>query len=150
MSTEPYPYDRRHLTRYSFVSKGKRGAIVKIVEFSPTSNKQIINMGFGDLMPDGSIDDESNSNNNDLVKVMATMISIIKDFTNQYPSYKIVFTGSSQKRNILYQRILRNYYIEFSRDFTITALEPTANGHYQEVPFDMENKNYYAFFIKRK
>lgn len=102
MSTEPYPYDRRQLTRYSFVSKGKRGAIVKIVEFSPTSNKQILNMGFGDLMPDGSIDDESNSNNNDLVKVMATIISIIKDFTDQYPSYKIVFTGSSQKRNIIY------------------------------------------------
>lgn len=150
MTTEAYSYDRRHSTRYTFVSKGRNGAIVKAVEFTPTSNKLILNMGFGDIKPDGSIDDEANSNNNDIVKVMATITAIIKDFTNQYPAYKIVFTGSTQVRTVLYQRILKNYYAKFSKEFTITALEQTAKDKYLEVPFETElNKNYVAFFIKR-
>ena len=49
MAEQPYSYDKKYSTRYTFVSKGKRGAIIKVVEFLPTSNKSILNLAFGDL-----------------------------------------------------------------------------------------------------
>ena len=64
MNRPPYFYDRRYATRYTFVSKGQKGAILKVVQFSPTSAKNILNLSFGDLQPDGSIDDTVNTNNN--------------------------------------------------------------------------------------
>ncbi len=70
MHTQPYLYDRKYLTRYSFVSKGRKGAIEKVVEFSPTSEKNILNLGFGDLLSDGTLDDTANTNNGDIVKCL--------------------------------------------------------------------------------
>jgi hypothetical protein len=52
-----YPYNSTALAnRYIFTSVGKR-PIVKQVIFTYTGIDNIINMGFGDLQPDGSIDD---------------------------------------------------------------------------------------------
>src|SRR6185503_3375884 len=81
MNRKPYSYDRRYSTRYTFVSKGHRGAISKVVQFSPTSTDGIVNLSFGDLRSDGTIDDLANTNNHDIIKVMATIIEIVYDFT---------------------------------------------------------------------
>lgn len=151
MQTKSYSYDRKYSTRYIFTSKGKKGAIVKIVEFTPTSVKNILNLGFGDLLEDGNVDDTANSNNGDIIKVLATVISIIKDFTAENPDIKVVFAGSTARRTELYQRILKMYYPGFKKDFIITALRDNGNENYTEVSFEPGNNNkYIAFFIKRK
>ena len=139
MTTQPYSYDRKYITRYTFVSKGRQGAITKVVEFIPTSNKSILNLAFGDLKNDGTIDDTANSNNGDLVKIMATVIHIIKNFTDDYPDYKIVFTGSTIVRTKLYERILKTYYSVFSKEFSVTALEEINKHQYREVIFEPDN-----------
>ncbi len=150
MSTPPYQYDRRHSTRYTFISKGRVGAIVKVVEFTPTTAKNILNLGFGDLLADGTIDDIAKTNNNDIVRVLATVIDIIKDFTTDYPWVKIVFSGSNAIRTSLYHRILKMYYQNFIINFTITALIKEGNG-FAEVGFDPSGSaKYFAFLIKRK
>lgn len=150
MSAPPYQYDRRNSTRYTFISKGRFGAVVKVVEFTPTSVKSIINLGFGDLLADGNVDDKANTNNNDIVKVIATVIEIVKDFISEFPDSKIVFTGSNAVRTAMYHRILRTYYKDFSVGFVITALEKEGSI-YLEKPFDPTTENkYLAFFVKGK
>lgn len=152
MTTQPYSYDRKYITRYTFVSKGKHGAITKVVEFMPTSNKYILNLAFGDLRNNGTIDDTANSNNADIVKILATIVHIVKDFTDEYPDYKIVFTRSSLVRTKLYQRILKTYFHIFIKQFAVTALKEIDENRYEEVIFEPDNdvKKYVAFFVKRK
>jgi len=70
----------------------------------------IVNMGFGDVLPDGSIDDKANSNNGDIVKVLGTIVQIMIDFTNKFPDLEIFFTGSTPERSKLYFRIIRTHY----------------------------------------
>jgi hypothetical protein len=51
---------RTHAERYTFTSIGKR-KIKKIVEFVPIGIPDLVNLEFGDLQPDGSINDTVHS-----------------------------------------------------------------------------------------
>jgi hypothetical protein len=73
MSHVPYSYKKVHSRRYVFMSVGKI-EIKKVVDFVPLKTKNFMNMGFGDLLPDGSIDDTVSSNNGDIIKVLTTFI----------------------------------------------------------------------------
>lgn len=151
MHQHPYSYNKKDLTQYIFVSKGKRGAITKIVQFTPTSIDKIFNLGFGDMLSNGEIDDTANSNNDDIGKVLTTVVSIIKDFTKEYPDIKIVFAGNTIRKTELYHRILKSNYSVFKNDFIITVLQNTGNNIYKEVVFDPDTADKYsAFFVKRK
>src|ERR1700748_1610973 len=101
MSYVPYPYEQIHSTRYVFTSDGVR-KIRKVVGFTPLGIGNIINMGFGDQLPDGTIDDQADSNNGDITKVLATVIDIIKHFTTRHPKAVIYFRGSTPDRTKLY------------------------------------------------
>lgn len=80
MTHIPYSFEQVAPTYYKFFSHG-RSKIEKVVEFVPLKEKNIFNLGFGDLLPDGSIDDTVASNNGDIRKVLTTVISIVKHFT---------------------------------------------------------------------
>ena len=56
MTQIPYTYKHLHSKRYFFVSEGKE-KIAKVVEFAPFGIEGIMNLCFGDLLPDNSIDD---------------------------------------------------------------------------------------------
>jgi hypothetical protein len=141
-----YQFQKTDYTQYVFTSTGKRN-IDKIVEFSPTTINGIINLGFGDLSEDGTIDDEVNSNNGDIRKVITTVINIIQDFTLENNNVKIFFRGSTPERTFLYARILKTYYDDFSVDFHISGI--TADTSIEE-PFNPSSPyNYKAFFIQR-
>ena len=152
MGIPGYKYEKQNQVSYSFVSKGRRGAIIKIVQFTPTSVKEIYNLAFGDLLTDGSIDDKTNSNNGDMIKVLGTVIEIVKDFTNENGQLKIVFSGSTAERTKLYHRIMKNYRQLFEKDFILSAFVETGAKKYAEMPFNRldEKSNCVAFFIKRK
>jgi hypothetical protein len=143
-----YPYKLTTSTRYIFISLGKK-RIEKVVDFIPLGIRNIINLGFGDLMPDGTIADRVNSNNGDLIKVLATVIDILKHFTTRYPQAIIYFRGSTNERTKLYGRILKTYYTLFSKEFTIIGIVGTRDDN-QTVPFDpLADVEYLAFLIKR-
>jgi len=152
MGTPPYKYQKQNQVSYSFVSKGRQGEITKIVQFSPTTIKGIFNLAFGDLLPDGNIDDKANSNNGDMIKVLGTVIEIVKEFTSVNFNLKIIFAGSTTERTKLYYRILKNYRQLFEKDFLLYALIKTGDRKYEEIPFKElnEKSTYIAFFIKRK
>lgn len=113
-----YPFNRVHSNQYTFVSTGKR-PITKVIEFTYAGWGKIVNMGFGDLLSDNTVDDKVNSNNGDLIMVLGTAIEILKTYTAQFPDAEIFFTGRTHARTLLYSRIVKNYYYEFTKEFTI-------------------------------
>lgn len=148
MNYPPYPFTR-FADRYIFVSTGKAD-IPKIVEFSSLTIVNLYNLCFGDLLPDGVIDDMVNSNNGDLIRVLSTVIEIIVDFIDKHPKSKIVFTGSTSRRTVLYHRILKIYYADFNSQFKITAYV-MKDGGLAEVEFDpIAKAEYFAFLIEKK
>jgi hypothetical protein len=149
MTQIAYAYENPAVTRYTFISTGKK-RIQKVVEFSDVGMKNTFNLGFGDLLPDGTIDDLANSNNGDIVKILATVVSIVKDFTVNNPGAYIAFAGSTEERLRLYARILKSYYSVFNKDFTLSGLVK-AGERYKVIPFDSARADEYeVFIIKRK
>ena len=148
MTTPPYPYKRLKPKRYLFVSDGKK-RIAKVVDFFPLGIGNILNMGFGDLLPDGSLDDKANSNNGDIVKVLATVIDILRHFTELNPNAEIYFQGSTKERTKLYTRIVKMYYSTFSKEFAIAGVINTLSN-INVIPYDPQVDNeYLGFLIKR-
>jgi hypothetical protein len=148
MKDQTYQYSRIQGTRYTFTSVGKK-RIVKQVIFTPTGIHNIINMGFGDLRPDGSIDDKVNSNNGDIVRVLATTVEILSDFTSMNPNIRIFFAGSTKERTRLYARILKTHFLSFSKQFIIRVLVEEGDA-YSILPFEPKAAlEYSGFLIER-
>lgn len=149
MLRKPYPYEKHSVLKYTFTSKGIT-SIEKVVIFDGTPKERIFQLGFGDLGEDGEIDDMANSNNGDMVKVLVTILHIIRDFLKEHPEAKIVFLGSTPVRTALYQRIFKKYGHEFVSEFELSGISIV--GHeLEEIKFDpTRSGEYYNFFIKRK
>jgi hypothetical protein len=148
MTHVPYSYVHPHSRRYVFISIGKK-RIEKVVDFIPLKGRNYMNLGFGDLLSDGSLDDKANSNNGDLIKVMATVVDIVKHFTAQHPKIIIFFAGSTLERTRLYTRILKSYYPVFSGEFAIFGIIGNENEG-KTIPFDpLSDIEYLAFLIRR-
>lgn len=148
MTTIAYTYKNRGFDKYVFTSLGQN-KILKVVDFTPTKIKDLYNLSFGDLLPDGTIDDTAISNNGDIIRIMSTVVDIVKHFTKKFPEFKIGFTGSTIERTKLYERVLKMYYEEFSKDFFITASIKEGDKFIEEKFKPQANKSYHAFFIKR-
>jgi hypothetical protein len=148
MTQVSYPYKRLQSWRYVFVSDGKK-KIQKIVDFVPIGKGNIVNLGFGDVLPDGSLDDTANSNNGDIIKVLATVVDILRDFTGLYPRSDVFFTGSTKERTKLYNWIIKMYYPIFRREF-IVAGALMIQGRFHYSPYDPEfDQEYLGFLIRR-
>ncbi len=149
MGKTPYSYNKEEAARYRFTSRGRTN-IEKVVEFTPLAVTGFYNLGFGDVTEAGAISDRTVSNNGDIIKVLSTVIHIIKDFTLEKPDVRISFMGSTALRTAVYQRILKTYYTDFRKDFRITAIQEI-EGQLEEVIFDRSNSGKYkAFIIQRK
>jgi hypothetical protein len=148
MNHTAYKYDIPVVNRYVFTSMGKK-RIEKVVEFSGIGLKDTFNLGFGDLLPDGTIDDLANSNNGDIVKVLVTVIGIIRDFTTKNPHAHIIFTGSTKERTELYSRILRSYYSSFIEEFSISGFVKVGDS-YKVIPFDPDMDLDFPFYLIKR
>lgn len=143
MGYPPYPYEQIQSTRYTFFSIGKM-RIEKIVDFILYGIQNIVNLGFGDLRSDGTIDDLVTSNNGDIVKVLATIVEILKDYTSQHPDALVFFKGSTEERNKLYYRILKTYHTQFKTEFNLYGLVGKG-GKYNPIIFDPMNRIEYGY-----
>lgn len=148
MTHVSYSYERAHSKRYVFTSTGKR-QIEKVVEFSPIGVSNLVNLEFGDLRPDGSIDDSADSNNGDIIKVLATVITIVKEFTAEYPQIEVFFTGSTTQRTRLYARILKTYYPLFNKEFVISGITRAKNKTKRTLFDPQSHADYLAFLLRR-
>ncbi|MGC4035512.1 MAG: hypothetical protein QM764_06085 [Chitinophagaceae bacterium] len=151
MASKGYFATKKSITRYEFVSIGPNGQIKKRIEFTPLRKRNYFNVAFGDVMKNGRISDTVYSNNQDIVRIMATVVETMKDFLKENKAAKLVFTGSRDDRTAFYKNILGRYHKTLFANYTITALSKDENDNYQEVEFDFAvEKNYSLFIIKNK
>lgn len=130
--------------RFNFDSVGTNGIIPKTIIYSKTSIQDYYNLALGDIQPDGTIDVFAKSNNNDLEKILATVIQSLLVFLAYYPKAKVFFTGSTTARTRLYQIVLSKEIAKVVNQFTIWGL----HNDYLE-PFE-PNKTYEGFVISKK
>jgi hypothetical protein len=128
---------------YIFESIGKNGSIFKVVAFSKIQYN-VYNFGFGDYdLETKAIDDESISDNGDMIKVLATVIDIALKFLTENPMIYILIKGSSKTRTQLYQRILNTYYDDLSDSYEIYGFR---NSNFEGF---QKKTNYESFLIRK-
>ncbi|HTF30539.1 MAG TPA: hypothetical protein VK625_16915 [Flavitalea sp.] len=133
---------------FKFVSEGPKGNIQKVVQFMETSNPAIYNLAFGNLLPDGKVDDHVKNNNKDKNKILATVVATIYEFTARHADKLVFFTGSTRARARLYRMAFTRNLEELKNDFEIYGVN-LSNAAYFAEPF-LKEREYFGFLIKRK
>jgi hypothetical protein len=107
------------LSIFEFISSGKHGHIRKRILFQPTDFKGVYNLAFGDLSPDGEIDDQTVSNNGDRDKILATIVRSVDLYTNRYPRRWIYLMGNTNGKARLYRMAVTLHFKELSEKFEV-------------------------------
>ncbi|MDB5211610.1 MAG: hypothetical protein JWQ30_2437 [Sediminibacterium sp.] len=129
---------------FEFSSIGRRGIILKRIEFTSTGLNGVFNLAFGDIGIDGEIDDNCISNNGDRNKILATVVDVVLKYTEKYPDRFIFFTGNSPARTRLYRMAITAHLEDLSGVFDIFI-----SVRDDIMPFQ-KNTNVNSFLIKRK
>ena len=121
MKHEVYPTQEvtSNFDTFDFVSYGKKGSIHKRIMFTPTEEKDVYNLAFGDLDEQGGIDDYAISGNGDRDKILATIADVVERYFARYPDRCIYFHGSTPARTRLYRMAIGAHLEELSRKFKI-------------------------------
>jgi hypothetical protein len=145
MQTEGYEFvPNENNEVYVFFSSGFKGIFTKIIVFEKIADKNF-NLLFGDYdLYTNTIDDKVITNNGDAIKVLATVVHIINTFFEQNPDVIIQIEGSTEIRTKLYQRIIVNYWAEFSENFSIFG-----EDNLKSVESFNKTKSYQKIFIKK-
>lgn len=143
------------LTVFEFTSIGKNGTIQKAIKYSQTSNPQVYNLGFGDIIffndqtGEVEIDDEAETNNGDIAKVLGTVASSVYAFTELYPEALVLFGGSNAAKVRLYRMILSKYLDEITYSFMIFGAVHNERGQLINVPFSVDD-DVDGYFIRTR
>ena len=134
-----------NLTTFEFLSEGKKGKIVKVVQFQKMNIENLYNLAFGDKnLGTGKLDDKIITDNGDSEKVLATVVAAIYAFADYYPESWVYATGSTTSRTRLYRMGINKYFEIVSADFDIM-------GEYKnEWEWYEFGKDYQAFAVHRK
>jgi hypothetical protein len=143
MIDQHYPFSSREdKLLYYFFSEGPQGKILKVIIFQLTDSGNW-NLAFGDYGKE-DIDDKIISNNNDLFKVMKTVIACTYDFSEKYPDRIIQVIPVDEKRKLLYHGILKRNLEIIGKKFWIDGLR---NDLIET--FDVKNQYQEFYFIKK-
>ena len=132
-------------SEYKFISRGPKGDILKLIVFKKIFIESLYNLSLLDVMQDGSLSDTTSSNNDDLRKILSTIIQVIGDYTYRFPERSIFFQGSDDGRRMtLYQKAITNHLFILEPDYLIVGIK---DG--KEEDFDPA-ETYDAILVKRK
>jgi hypothetical protein len=146
MKLDRYELTAGHnLTTFEFLSEGKKGKIVKVVQFQQMNLANLYNIAFGDKNAEtGKLDDKVITDNGDSEKVLATVVAALYAFAGRYPDAWIYATGSTSARTRLYRMGINKYFDIVEADFEIM-------GEYEnEWEWYEFGKDYQAFAVHRK
>ena len=129
--------------RFEFDSVGKR-IIPKVILFSVTDLSSIYSLTLANLLPDGSLDDTTVSDNGDMEKVLATVLQCVIVFLNDHPNAIVAFSGSSISRTRLYQIAIARELQQAIDRFNVWGLTQDT-----VEPFE-RNKSYEGFLVSLK
>ena len=130
--------------KFEFESIGKQGMVNKIIRYTETNIPRLYNLSLVDSLDDGTESDTIVSNNQDMEKVLATVVNTFNVFLRAHPHAQIFFTGSTPARTRLYQIAIARELSQAMNLFEIKGL--TDAGFEEFVP----NKTYQAFVFSLK
>ena len=135
----------RNLTTFEFLSEGRNGKIVKLIQFQRMNIPELYNLAFGDKHSETSVlDDKIVTDNGDSEKVLATVVAAVYAFADKYPQAWIYATGSTQARTRLYRMGINKYFDVAEVDFDIMGEQQNEWERYEK------GKDYQAFAVRRK
>ncbi len=143
MNQPTYKIQVNEENTYSFISIGRKGLILKVVRFDEIE-PTIFNLGFGDFdFEKQTLSDSIVSDNGDMEKILATVVSILNDFLQNNPKFSVFIVGSTLSRTRLYQIAINRYYEDFKVYFEIFG--------YRNSEFDVfqKNVNYESFLVRK-
>lgn len=133
------------LLEYQFYSEGPKGKIKKQVIFNaPGDNPDVFNLAFGDVDPNGEINDTIVSNNGDSQKVLATVAMTVLRFYEEHEDAYVFVTGSTKTRTRLYRMGIANNLEEIRNHFHLFGLIGETWETFEK------GRDYEGFLIKRK
>lgn len=150
MNTEKYPYIKTNISaEFKFKSIGPNGAIKKMVTYEMVGTLEggipIFNLGFGDYNEvEESYSDLTISNNEDKLKVLATVAGTVLDFTEPYEKIAIHAVGSTPSRTRLYQMGINAFKGEIESHFNILGYKGKKWQQFESTT------NYEAFLVIKK
>lgn len=127
---------------FEFESVSNQKTVRKIVVYTPfQDNPDVFNLALADALSDGSYSDKTVTNNEDMEKVMATVIRTMLRFFEKYPTKMVYVEGSTSERTRLYRIIISRELSEIEKIFTIYGLLGS------DTEIFKKNQNYNAFVI---
>lgn len=141
-----YPYKKSiDILSFEFESIGLNGVSKKKIVFSSLENTEdIYSLSLFEVLEDGTLDVYVESRNQDIKKIMATVVHTILDFFKQYPNKKIAFTGSTPERTRLYRIVIS----KLGEEFEYLRVDGILSDR-KIVPY-IPNGNYVVFIISKK
>lgn len=143
MNQPTYKIQVNEKNTYSFISVGRRGLILKVVRFDEIE-PDVFNLGFGDFdFEKQTLSDSIVSDNGDMEKILATVVSILNDFLQNNPKFSVFIVGSTLSRTRLYQIAINRYYEDFKVYFEIFGFKNS------EFEVFQKNVNYESFLVRK-
>ena len=105
---------------FDFVSIGPKGKFHKRVVFAKTSYDGVYSINLADFDHNsGYLDYYSISDNGDRDRILATVVSCLFAFFNEYPNTYVYATGSTPARTRLYRMMMSKYFALLEDDFNV-------------------------------
>jgi hypothetical protein len=143
MDRDTYPVTEIKPLIYSFVSVGPKGQIKKIVAYQATDSVDEYNLALLDETAVG-FSDLTVTANNDMDRVLATVIQTIDLFFDQHPKATLIFTGSDSGRTRLYRAVIGKYIDKATEKFDIYGVR---NDDYERF---VRDRPYESFIIRMR
>lgn len=145
MSVPTYQVTAESSLRYSFLSISNAKTVQKLVIYDLLSVEfDLFNLALVDQHENGLLDDLSISNNQDMVRVLATVIQTMHLFFEIHANATVFFSGSTPSRTRLYRLAISQNILLFDETFTIKGLLNGKAESYQP------NRSYEGFTIQLK
>jgi hypothetical protein len=128
---------------YRFKSSSSEKEVTKLVKFTLTDTENVYNLALLDLLPDGQTSDITETKNKDMVTVLATVIKIVVDFLDKFPTVAVLFSGSDQRRQRLYRILIGRELQTIQKKFNVFG----SIGN--EIEFFEPNQAYDFFIITK-
>lgn len=126
MQKTPYEISLNAEFSYTFISEGISGKVLKAVVFQEVDDfsYNLALLDYDNVLNTWS--DMSNTNNYDISRTMKTVLVILLDFLERNHNAIIIVKANSDTKRLLYNRIFRNYYLEYAP--LIRVLTDSSNG----------------------
>jgi hypothetical protein len=130
--------------RFEFESVSLDKTIQKLVEFRELEIPNIYHLALVDVRLNGTYDDMSVSNNQDMETIISTIIRTIQVFLTFQPTAKVLFMGRTASRTRLYRGIINKYLAQAEQIYEVHGIIDWVNEPFQG------HKTYEDFLIFQK